>query len=825
MPCTMGLRKRRRLVALVSCCGWHGPAEAALSLKGPTEDHLHRARQRMVVREDDVDLGARPRCDSQLDGPFCGQLGTRVPISTVSEDRLFRESDDTSQHVVSQIASAMSRPLPWETSQSRNFETIVAPSPVDVPSVEGKLQLANIPPHFQQPPEHFSAGLPRDVEAHWPRGFWRVVTVAPDRAAAPEAVALATASSVTSVSFTASVVVQELHVLPPEGSASSSASDLAVDSVLVVTGLRRKREVWKTELDSGAVSRCAVGDQVIAQWPGDRNWYSAQIAADSGDTYTMSYHDGDHRYRQVMPSQVKKDGRFCSGSRLPLRQGQWTDLAQSLKSADEIVFASPDAGWRIGTLRVATVLHSQADKQTPDDGEMVIRVGKSSVTIEAVSPAAVLYSVNDMLSRGLYFKKAPRIDSADIDVAASQDAGQGRRIHRHGYDFRASAALLEMLEELKVDPSLPRGLSLPTVLKEAQNFLASFKFKAHNTRTGMNVADVGQHTHFESYFAWIWDTTPVPNLELAMQAWRRRPPKHGFEKGQKWLGQYYCSQGPTLLELGISAATPTEVKANMKFTVKGKQENNGQFGLRAGRGRGRDIPFEPLPNSWVSRPEGYEAVGLHGVLSKDGMRFSGSVPVQGCDHFSVELTGIGGHKPKPQQSEPARKTRGGCRCKQSWSPDAGTCVTDSSRVFHGCGMAPPCDGDSGGVVGDSWCVLESDEGCSPAGVGSDYCTPPTDELGVDPEVLSSINKLVNKILALRKQWRAEASKGQTEKKKEKTVTEVVAAPVGAAVLQALQQAIAGSGGDLDEAVASLLSDDDLQIMIAQHNMDEDEEEL
>jgi hypothetical protein len=66
-------------------------------------------------------------------------------------------------------------------------------------------------------------------------------------------------------------------------------------------------------------------------------------------------------------------------------------------------------------------------------------------------------------------------------------------------------------------------------------------------------------------------------------------------------------------------------------------------------------------------------------------------------------------------------THGGCACKMAYAISDGTCE-DGAQQYSGCHF-PPCDGDDGGQAGDSWCLIESTDGCNPLGENWDYCTP------------------------------------------------------------------------------------------------------
>ena len=67
------------------------------------------------------------------------------------------------------------------------------------------------------------------------------------------------------------------------------------------------------------------------------------------------------------------------------------------------------------------------------------------------------------------------------------------------------------------------------------------------------------------------------------------------------------------------------------------------------------------------------------------------------------------------------ETVGSCACMPTWAVSSGTC-DDADTTYHGC-HAPPCDGDTGGVEGQSWCLIETSSGCDPVGSNWDYCIP------------------------------------------------------------------------------------------------------
>lgn len=71
-------------------------------------------------------------------------------------------------------------------------------------------------------------------------------------------------------------------------------------------------------------------------------------------------------------------------------------------------------------------------------------------------------------------------------------------------------------------------------------------------------------------------------------------------------------------------------------------------------------------------------------------------------------------------------TVNGCRCMAVWGISDNTC-DDGSATYDHCGMKVPCDGDTGGVPGNSWCLLDEMEpqpsSCAAAGINWDHCVP------------------------------------------------------------------------------------------------------
>jgi hypothetical protein len=110
-----------------------------------------------------------------------------------------------------------------------------------------------------------------------------------------------------------------------------------------------------------------------------------------------------------------------------------------------------------------------------------------------------------------------------------------------------------------------------------------------------------------------------------------------------WVGGYECAQGKMGLVLdlvgqpdgtvtGTFAFAPTKgsgpMAATGSYALKGSVSNSGLFSLN--------------PDSWITRPAGYEMVGMLGFLGFDGLDrvggFSGEMKSAGCGKYRVERT-------------------------------------------------------------------------------------------------------------------------------------------------------------------------------------------
>jgi hypothetical protein len=105
-----------------------------------------------------------------------------------------------------------------------------------------------------------------------------------------------------------------------------------------------------------------------------------------------------------------------------------------------------------------------------------------------------------------------------------------------------------------------------------------------------------------------------------------------FAVGQRWVGQYFCGQGQTDLELQITEVDGQSLSAVFDFTVSA--QISGSFRIHGEyEPATRRITFRP--GDWISRPGGYGTVGLKGHLDQNGSMITGEIDEPSCSTFAV----------------------------------------------------------------------------------------------------------------------------------------------------------------------------------------------
>jgi hypothetical protein len=119
-----------------------------------------------------------------------------------------------------------------------------------------------------------------------------------------------------------------------------------------------------------------------------------------------------------------------------------------------------------------------------------------------------------------------------------------------------------------------------------------------------------------------------------------------FNAKQVWKGSYTCAQGDTNLVLRIRTVSESPVETELgkalgitavfdfdhnNRSAAGAFYVSGRYYLESGA-----TTFDP--GEWIRQPSGYTAVGMDGLVSRDGKYFSGKILFSGCRNFQLQLT-------------------------------------------------------------------------------------------------------------------------------------------------------------------------------------------
>lgn len=177
---------------------------------------------------------------------------------------------------------------------------------------------------------------------------------------------------ISSIEFGQPVVIQKIDLCETGG------------SPVFVIGRLRGKEQWRTQIGGKS---SLLGQQLFARWRGNGSLYRATVMSDEGELgYHVSWKDGDLSHRSIHPSEI-----------VSVVQGH----AQYIKSIDEILIigSQSDATYQLRDLVVS--VGAGAGVHVP-----LIRSGGGLVFEDDVSPAALLYSVDELMTRKLRMKEA-----------------------------------------------------------------------------------------------------------------------------------------------------------------------------------------------------------------------------------------------------------------------------------------------------------------------------------------------------------------------------------------------------------------------------------
>ncbi len=128
--------------------------------------------------------------------------------------------------------------------------------------------------------------------------------------------------------------------------------------------------------------------------------------------------------------------------------------------------------------------------------------------------------------------------------------------------------------------------------------------------------------------------SPATSVAAASDDSARAPPPRRPQRTQRsgtMQGRYLCGQGWTQLVLELRWTSATELEAEFDFH-HAPTGVRGRFRMRGTRAASGLIQLAPL--SWITRPEGYEMVAMHGRIGADGV-FRGRIDHAACGEFTV----------------------------------------------------------------------------------------------------------------------------------------------------------------------------------------------
>lgn len=630
---------------------------AALSISSGYESFLVNIRQRIVVEESNIidealQSGVAQPCDSMRDGPFCrglptGALPNHWPftIDSIIPQHLFGEDTGEGDGTHRQAMETLNRFLETYYNPREGIKRL---------AVEGRLDLQRVPLAGDMP-KAFSRGLPAGIQASW-HGAWQPSHGPRLDSASGVGTALRVNGAVTKLRFSRAVVVRHLRLHPPLDSGGASR--------LVVRGRKAGLEVWSSGHDHGGASSdmlplCRVGETALCKFTDDQ-FHFCRILNSYLETVTVAWQDGDERHRVLHWKHVRTLGGIPCTARRKDRslssENLWRDLAQSTKSVDEVSFTVPEGefGWLLGEIVVAVEVPGNAnvDAKTGLDTSLnVVQVLPNTRTmISDISGAAVVYDADDMLERGLRVRREWQAEAVhawdESELRKGPKVGEGPQRVNMG-NGRSVEAFQQLLRSLSADSELslswlPAHISPYQLVSEVTVLVNSLS---------ASVKEVKKHTHFESFFAALWDRThSLDALHVTFERWRRSTimqteAEHPFTVGQLWKGSYFCTQGPTSVTLNITSVE-SEIVADLRFQFQPRVQDSktkGAVGTFTVAGRfeseGRFLSLEPVPGSWKQRPSNFVMVGLSGVVSERSgeFRYAGSVPLSGCDSFVLSL--------------------------------------------------------------------------------------------------------------------------------------------------------------------------------------------
>jgi hypothetical protein len=209
-----------------------------------------------------------------------------------------------------------------------------------------------------------------------------------------------------------------------------------------------------------------------------------------------------------------------------------------------------------------------------------------------------------------------------------------------------------------------------------------------------------------------------------------------------WSGYYGCGGDLTDVVVQIDSfdSVAEYVTATLSFNNR-PQMCTGVYTMTGSTTGNPGAAVSFVPDTWLSNPCGFLAVGLAGTIGADGTTVQGDVQDSGCTTFLLSSNGISarclndgvcevGEDPACPDCVAAINTQDLCDNSCAW-PNDGYCDDGGSSSYDSdCVYGSDC-GDCGSrpkVLCDNTCVYSYDGMCDDGGTGSDgpYCAFGTD---------------------------------------------------------------------------------------------------
>ena len=337
----------------------------ALCINTPYGRFVDSLSRLVVVEESQIDFSVSHKglCDS-IEGPFCHSLFNSPSIH--SEFELTGELLQRTLGIPKEITLTL-------TGEERNSGT----SSAHLFYVSSKIRLND-----DGTPANFLflnsfQGSTDDASITF-RGDWY-------RDSHETILAFSRSAEIASIKFHDPVVLQEIDIVPIAGS----------NAPMMVVGRLGGKEQWRRQI---GVTNSLIGHQVFARWKANGSVHRATVMFDEGPSggVFVSWKDGDQSFRSLSRSEI-----------VTIVQGH----PQHIRAVDEVLLLSPRR-------EAVYVLRDLIVSRGPEANKNihVVRSGGGLVFEEDISPAALIYTANEMIKRSLRIKDSDKTGSTKLGL-------------------------------------------------------------------------------------------------------------------------------------------------------------------------------------------------------------------------------------------------------------------------------------------------------------------------------------------------------------------------------------------------------------------------